>query len=203
MPRTVSITPYSDLASLQPWWRSPEALLAGLLFVADGLLLGQGLLAALLLIKVFAALLPKALLLKKVQRDPWPTFRRAMLFGLTAVAIMITVNVNNHLARQRATELIAAIELYHATHGRFPLALEALVPRYVAAVPRAKLTLAFGDFHYQARERNAMLAYIEVPPFGGACYDFGERRWHNATARARHLSTCGRALTVAQQESGR
>ena len=203
MPRSASSTPYPGLSTFRSWWRSSDAVLAALLFVTDALLLGQGLLAALLFIKVFGGLVPKALLLKKVQRDGRPTVRRALLFGLTAVAIMMTVNFNNHLARQRAIRLIAAIELFHATHGRFPLALEALVPRYLGAVPRAKLTLAFSDFQYQTRERGAMLAYIEVPPFGVSCYDFGERRWHEATARAHHLSRCGHPLAVAQQESGR
>ena len=203
MPRTTTSVVYPGATAREPWWRSPDVAVAASLFVTDALFLGQGLLAALLLMKVFGALVPKALVLKKIRRDFWPTVRRAALYGVTAIAIMLTVNFNNFLAQQRADKLIAAIELYHASYGRFPLALEALVPRYLAAVPRAKLTLTFGDFTYRAHERDAMLAYIAMPPLGGSCYDFGERRWYDVTARAHQLPTCGRSQAVAQQESER
>lgn len=202
MPRTSASLVYPGASAREPWWRSPDVAVAASLFVADALLLGQGLLAALLLIKVFGVLVPKALLLKKIRRDVWPTARRAALYGVTAIAIMVTVNFNNFLAQQRADKLVAAIELYHASHGRFPLALDALVPRYLAAVPRAKLTLAYGDFDYEARGREASLAYFQVPPLE-ACYDFGQRRWHDVTVRAHQLPNCGRSQSVAQQESER
>ena len=163
----------------RPWWRRPALYTALSLFVIDGLLLGQGLLAALLLMTVFGWLVPKALLLFKLRRDGWPSVRLAALFGITAVAIMATINLNNHLARQRATRLIQAIDLYRATHGRYPLALEALVPRYIAAVPRAKVALAFNQFVYENRARRVLLGYVEVPPLGRPCYDFDARRWHD------------------------
>lgn len=201
MPRTSASLVYPGASAREPWWRSPDVAVAASLFVADVLLLGQGLFAALLL-KVFGVLVPKALLLKKIRRDVWPTTSRAALYGVTAIAIMVTVNFNNFLAQQRADKLVAAIELYHASHGRFPLTLHALVPRYLAAVPRAKLTLAYGDFDYEARGREASLAYIQVPPLE-ACYDFGQRRRHHVTVRAHQLPNCGRAQSVAQQESER
>jgi hypothetical protein len=174
-----------------------------MLFAADALLLGQGLLAALLLMTVGGWLLPKAMLLVKVGRDAWPTVRLATLCGLTAVAIMATINLNNHLARQRATRLIQAIELYRAANGRYPLALEALVPRYMTAIPRAKYTLTFNQFVYQQFDQHALLGYVEVPPFGRPCFDFDQRRWHDAMVGEQAYSNCGRALAVAQQESAR
>ena len=203
MPRTTASAVYPGASARKPWWYSPDVALAVSLFVTDVLFLGQGLLAALLLLKVFGFLMPKALLLKKIRRAFWPTARRAALYGVTAIAIMVTVNFNNFLARQHADKLIAAIELYHATHGRYPLVLDVLVPRYLAALPRAKPTLAYGDFDYEARGRDASLTYFQVPPLSGACYDFSQRRWHNITARAHQLPTCGRTLAVAQQESER
>lgn len=184
-----------------PWWRRPALLVALLLFTADALLLGQGLLAALLLVTVGGWLLPKALLLFKVGRDVRPTIRVALLFSLTAVAIMVTINVNNHLARQRATRLIEALDLYRAANGRYPLVLDALVPRYVASVPHAKFTLVFNQFVYQRFEQRALLGYVEVPPFGRPCFDFEQRRWLNVTLAGQGQFNCGRLLAVAQQES--
>lgn len=203
MSRWVASAAYTHSLSRRPWWRCPDVVVAVSLFITDALVLGQGLLAALLLITVFGGLVPQALLLRKLRRDVWPTARLAVLFGVTAVAIMTTINLNNHLARQRASDVVAAIELYYATNGRFPLVLEALVPRFLAAVPRAKFTLAFNDFIYQPRTRDAVLAYVEVPPFARLCYDFAERRWHNDIRRMQHITTCGRSQAVAQQEPER
>ncbi len=186
-----------------PWWRRPALLVALLLFTADALLLGQGLLAALLLVTVGGWLLPKALLLAKVGRDVWPTIRVALLFSLTAVAIMVTININNHLARQRATRLIQAVDLYRAANGRYPLVLDALVPRYAASVPRAKFTLAFNQFVYQRIEQRALLGYVEVPPFGRPCFDFEQRRWLDVGFGGQRQFNCGRLRAVAQQESMR
>lgn len=159
-------------------WRA-ALLLAVTLFVLDALLLGQGLLAGLILVTIFGWLVPKALLLVKVERDARPTVRLALLLAFTAVAIMLTINANNRLARQRALGLVKAVEIYRAVHGRYPLALDALVPRYLAEVPRAKYTLAFGDFVYQREDDRALLGYVEVPPYGRPCYDFAARRWQD------------------------
>lgn len=201
MSRAVTSIERPSAGSLRPWWWRPAPYFALLLFAADTLLLGQGLLAALLFVTVCGWLLPKALLLVKVRRDAWPTVRLALLFSLTAVAIMTIININNQLARQRATHLIEAIDLYRASNGRYPLALEALVPRYIVAIPRAKYTLAFNLFVYQQFDRRAVLGYVEVPPFGRPCFDFAERRWHDVVMRVDAYSNCGRALAVAQQES--
>ncbi len=201
MSRVISSSEPTRAGVSRPWWRRPALYLALLLFAADALLLGQGLLAALLFVTVCGWLLPKAMLLIKVRRDASPTLRLALLFSLTAIAIMATININNHLARQRATRLIEAIDIYRAGNGRYPLALEALVPRYIAAIPRAKYTLAFSQFVYQQFDRRAVLGYVEVPPFGRPCFDFAQRRWHDVVMRADAYTNCGRALAVAQQES--
>lgn len=182
------------------WWRRAAPVAALALFAADALLLGQGLFAALLLVTVCGWLLPKALLLHKVRRDARPTVRLAVLFMATAVAIMATINANNHLARRRAAQLIQAVDLYRAAHGRYPLVLDALVPRYIASVPRAKYTLAFSQFFYQQDGARARLSYVEVPPFARPCYDFAQRRWHDVPgARPRHAH-CDRMPLVAEQE---
>ncbi len=200
MSRTVASGLLAKSNVPRPWWRRLSTFIALLLFVTDALLLGQGLLAALLLVTVSGWLLPKALLLIKVRRDAWPTVRLALLFSLTVVAIMATININNHLARQRATRLIQAIDLYRAANGRYPLALAALVPRYIATIPRAKYTLAFNQFVYQQFDQRAVLAYVELPPLGRPCFDFEQHRWHDMVLREEAYSNCGHALAVAQRE---
>ncbi|MGE0860033.1 MAG: hypothetical protein AB7I01_02275 [Gammaproteobacteria bacterium] len=159
------------------WWRRPAPLLALTLFVLDALLLGQGLVAALLLMLVGGLLLPKALLLFKLRRDGWAVLRLALLLTLTALAIMLTISGNNRLARSRAMAVVEAVDTYRGVHGRYPLSLDALVPRYLAAVPRAKYALAFDDFLYERAGDGARLGFVEVPPFGRPCYDFTLRRW--------------------------
>ncbi len=191
----------SHAPALRAWWRRPAPYAALLLFAADALVLEQGLLAAFLLMTVCGWLLPKALLLNKVHRDAGPTVRLALLFSVTAVAIMATIHINNHVARLRAERLIAAIDLYHASQGRYPLALEALVPRYIAAIPRAKYTLAFNQFLYHQHLSAARLGYVEVPPVLRPCFDFGQRRWHETSTISGQHSTCDRALVVVQQET--
>ena len=173
--RELALTATAPLA--RRWWRRPAPLLALGLFVLDGLLLGQGLVAALLLMLVGGLLLPKALLLFKLRRDGWPVLRLALLFTLTALAIMLTISGNNRLARDRAMAVVEAVDTYRGVHGRYPLSLDALVPRYLSAVPRAKYALAFDDFLYEREGNGARLGYVEVPPFGRPCYDFTLRRW--------------------------
>ena len=203
MARALASQTLAKAASGRPWWRRPAPLVALALFAADALLLGQGLLAALMLVTVCGWLLPKALLMRKVRRDATPTVRLALLLSATAIAIMAPINVNNHLARQRAGELIQAVDLYRAANGRYPLVLDALVPRYIDAVPRAKFTFAFNEFVYQRNGSRARLSYVEVPPFARACYEFAQRRWPDALGATQRPAHCDGGLGVAEQEPSR
>jgi hypothetical protein len=44
-------------------------------------------------------------------------------------------------------------------------------------VPRAKYTLLFGDFLYDAGERRHFLVWVVIPPFGRQLYNFEAGRW--------------------------
>ena len=52
-----------------------------------------------------------------------------------------------------------------------------LVPDFIPAVPRARYTLLFGNFEYDARQGRHSLMYVVIPPFGGQLYIFEQNRW--------------------------
>jgi hypothetical protein len=142
--------------------------------------MGQGWLAAVGLLALGMWLLPKAWLLHSLDRDARPLWRLCGWIGLSAVATLAFINFNNELARQRAGEVIGAVELFRAVAGRYPRNLHELVPTYLPAVPRAKLTLTYGDYVYRTDDRSASLSYVDVAPLGVRAYDFSARRWGDA-----------------------
>jgi len=115
--------------------------------------------------------------------------RRASLQRVLSVWALISlslmsVRVDNWLARGRAEIVIAAVERFRQEHGRFPEDLDELVPTYLPAIPRAKpFTLGhFGEFWYMGApadhpELEPFLTYTDVPPFGRVDYGFRSRRF--------------------------
>lgn len=175
---SVDLTQFGMAARRRPrllHW--PAFYAAAALFLLDAFIMGQGMIAAAILLGVAVWLVPKAALFFAAGRNGWPTTRLALLLAATAVAIMLTINLNNTLAQQRAQQLIAAIEIYRAASGRYPPTLDALVPGYIDTIPQAKYTLTFNRFLYLNRARRVSLAYVDVPPFGRPSYDFANRRW--------------------------
>ncbi len=53
------------------------------------------------------------------------------------------------------------------------------MPAYLPSIPAAKWSFAFRRFEYHrvAREDDASLFWVSVPPFGRPSYRFKERRW--------------------------
>jgi hypothetical protein len=52
------------------------------------------------------------------------------------------------------------------------------VPEFLPAVPRAKYTLAYGEFTYWASsEKDHTLMYVALPPFGRRLYHFEQGVW--------------------------
>lgn len=161
-------------------WLSLAALLA--LYACDALVLGQGFIAAALLLAVVIGLLPKAWLLGRIGAPVTPTLGLAARCLACATAIMLTINLNNLLARQRGEAVVDAIRHYRAVAGHYPAALDELVPHYLDAVPRAKYTLSFNRFDYVNQSGRTALAYAETPPFGRVVYDFERRRWRGTAS---------------------
>ena len=147
------------------------------LFVLDAFVMGQGLVAAVILLCVGAWLLPKAYLFSLAGRNSRPILRFAGALAIAAVAIMSTINFNNRVAQDRAEGLVAAIESYRSVNGSYPADLDQLVPGYVEDVPIAKYTMSFNRFVYLNRGDRAFLGYVDIPPFGRPYYDFLAKRW--------------------------
>ena len=160
--------------------RSITIAALAILYVLDATVLGHGFVAFALLLAATLCLLPKWLLLHRIGAPTEPTARLGTMFLGCAVAIMATINFNNHLAQQPGEALVAAISHYRAVSGHYPAALDDLVPVYIDAVPRAKFTLSFNHFEYVRKANQIALTYAHTPPFGRAFYDFGQRQWVGA-----------------------
>lgn len=148
-----------------------------LLVVVDAFVLNQGILAALVGLWVTFVSLPRVLFSKR-----WAGRRRTGLLNtgiyLAAVGVVLVLIAQfNGIARERAVQVVAAVEAYHADTGAWPPALAALVPRYLPAVPPVKPTLAFNRFIYLPGGPAPRLMYVEMPPFGRPWYDFGDGTW--------------------------
>lgn len=98
----------------------------------------------------------------------------ALTLGLARVNDAIQVGI----AEANAPRIVAACEEFRAANGRFPRALDELVPRYMPSVPRAKYCLGpWGQFDYFYNSGKPMLVWHVVPPYYRRIYDFQTRRW--------------------------
>ncbi len=97
-----------------------------------------------------------------------------------AVVIVVAyININNNNARQRAEPVIAAVNAYQAQHRRYPDTLEALVPQFLPAVPRARFTWVAGEYVYRNRDERPYLMYSRIPPYSVSQYHFETGAWRH------------------------
>ncbi len=115
---------------------------------------------------------------------PWVRSRliRAGMYLLLGVATVAVMRLHATTATSRAEQLIAACGAYKEQHGVFPDRLEALVPTYIPAGPRAKYTLTWGNFTYSnwssdPDEPRHVLMYVAMPPFGRRLYNLEQGHW--------------------------
>ena len=94
-----------------------------------------------------------------------------------ALSVFLANYANNQLAKNRAQNLIAAVEKHQQATGKYPATLDDLVPTYIPSVPLAKYALAGREFHYMNRNDTVMLHYTSLPPFGRRTYDFNRQSW--------------------------
>jgi hypothetical protein len=180
-------------------------IVAVILFLFDAVIQGQAtlaLLTGLVLGVVFAGLAVWSLIRKDKGRAATRGLAAAV-FLLLAVAAVGWLGLNVSLAQRRATTLIAACRQFHGRYGRFPDRLEELVPRFIPSIPRARLTLMWGEFRYSphkeppgdirdvaelnfARTKGLVapegsevhsLLYYTIPPFGRMMYFFEQDKW--------------------------
>lgn len=103
---------------------------------------------------------------------------RASAYLVFGIAAYNAVQFHQATAQHHAADIIAACEGYKIRHGMLPTTLQQLVPEFLPAVPRAKYTMAYGDFTYVVASETAhTLMYISLPPFGRRAYHFEQAVW--------------------------
>ena len=99
---------------------------------------------------------------------------------MAAAAILFTNALQNRMADAKAVKLGDACLAYRAKYHHYPTDLRDLVPEFISSVPPAKYTLLGGDGFYYARmdsDREPMLYYEALPPFGRRFYHLESRSW--------------------------
>jgi len=169
----VEVPATATVYSIRDSWR-----FAALLFVIDGICLGQFGFAALLLGWTLLVRVPMIVLAWKDQ--PLRAFRikKVALYLLAVVGIMALFIFNRQVGTQRANELVRAVEAYSSKHGQFPQSLDQVVPDFMSSIPLARYTFAANDFSYKAAaDGKHVLSWTVIPPFARKSYTFEEKRW--------------------------
>jgi hypothetical protein len=96
-----------------------------------------------------------------------------------ALLVLRPNRAGSERARKNAEQIIAACKAFHGKHGRFPRALEELVPGFLPAVPPAKYSGPHFGFTYDVGPdgQRHVLGWTEVIPFGRPYYVLEEERW--------------------------
>ena len=103
---------------------------------------------------------------------------RASAYLVLGVAAFSAARFHLATAEHHSADVIAACQAYRVRHGMFPATLQQLVPEFLPSVPRAKYTLAYGEFTYWASSADAhTLMYVALPPFGRRLYHFEQGTW--------------------------
>ena len=107
---------------------------------------------------------------------------KAGIYLLAAVSIFLTIRSQYDMAARRAVRLGDACLAYRAKYHHYPNNLEALVPEFVPSVPVAMYGLLWGNwlqFSYSSNgdDREPMLYYGPIPPFGRHFYFMETRSW--------------------------
>lgn len=152
---------------------------AAIVFGLDAVLIGQGFFAGFVPIFVVIGRLVQS---RRARRRGDPERarlcrRRAGVWAAVVLTTWVWLIGNNALAARRAEAVIAAVRRYEARHQRLPDRLQDLVPEFMPSVPRAKYTLLFGTFIYYPLERQHLLMWVAIPPFGRQLYNFEKDRW--------------------------
>jgi hypothetical protein len=140
---------------------------------------GLGVFAVLLGAILILVYLPRSLLAKKYAACRKERLIRFAIY-LSALGLFFgLIPINKKIADERAERIIAAVENYKATTGKYPDRLDQLAPQFIAEIP-AKARISFADigFRYHAgNEGRPTLMYLAMPPFGRRIYSFATKSW--------------------------
>jgi hypothetical protein len=98
---------------------------------------------------------------------------------LGILAVGLTNQICNNLAKHRAVQLGDACLAYRAKYNRYPKRLENLVPEFISSVPPARTgILGEEGFFYAPNETSQPFIYYTcLPPFGHCYYYVESRYW--------------------------
>ena len=153
-------------------WAQP--VLISLLLVAFE---EQGVLSFLIGFFLLFVYLPKSFgeRFKNCRRD------RLIRFAIYMSAVLAVFGLrvfNTSLAKERAAQIIAAVEAYKGKYGAYPDQLTQLSPEFLAKIPeKAKMTFMDNGFKYSARSSYHSLSYVSFPPYDRRVYYFEESKW--------------------------
>ena len=158
-----------------------STIIAAVLFVVDAFVLALPFFALLLLAVVLLYFLPATLwALHADRRVARLRAAKAGIYLLAAVSIVATLGLQNRMADHRAVKLGDACLAYRAKYHHYPKDLQALVPEFISSVPVARYGLLGGDrfiYFSQQDDREPMLFYEAIPPFGRRFYHMKTRSW--------------------------
>jgi len=102
-----------------------------------------------------------------------PSLYLAVGSACIGVALYGAFMANYAIARHRTLEIAAACEEYRADTKSYPKELSILVPKYIAAIPWAKYTIMYGQFHYDGFK----VFFSNEPGMPMPAYDLAKKEW--------------------------
>jgi hypothetical protein len=141
-------------------------LIAAILLAAE-LLLGLGIIGV-------PAVIVAAVVLINRSRRLGARLQVAVLYLFVSILSFTWLAYNIHVAKTRATFVIAACKQFKAEHGHYPARLDELVPENLVAIPNARSTLVARRFGYDA---TGPILYFPAMFHGVFYYDFQTGSW--------------------------
>jgi hypothetical protein len=158
-----------------------STIIAAVLYVLDAFVLSLPFFALVLFAVVLFYFLPATLrALRSDRRVARLRATKACIYLLAAVSTLVTIGLQNSMADRRAVKVGDACLAYRAKYHRYPKNLNALVPEFILSIPVARYGLLVNDsFFYSSREddREPMLYYEAIPPFGRRFYHMETQSW--------------------------
>ena len=152
---------------------------AASIFVLDAVILNQGFVAVILILLALFVFFPFALLLRRRDRRKYEQrLVKIAIYVLIGVAVLGSNTLQNRIADRRAIAIGNACLAYRAKYHQYPAELKDLVPEFLPSVPVAKWS---GEHFSYSRaldpDREPMLYYAAVPPFGRRFYHMESGGW--------------------------
>ena len=143
----------------------------------DAFFLGTLFIAWIVVLVGLLYFLPRALMSIKNRDVLKLRLQKAVVACLCGVGGIAWLNLERHMAEQRAQQIVAAVEQFRADRNKYPNKLEELVPAYLAEIPRSHIGFSGQRFQYLNSESDHKLIYLGVPPNLRTIYTFEGAHW--------------------------